>query len=90
MTMTKRDYIKQLQNRGLLKMGLAFGIISINLLHHAEIFDYWFDLLACGSKTNSAVIDTSIHFDISERTVFNIIKAMRESIEPQKVKTLVQ
>lgn len=75
--MTKRDFIRILEQKGLLKVGLSFGVISLTLMAHKDIFDYWFSILP-EKGARLAVFHTSEKFKVAERTVWRAIDSMRE------------
>ena len=79
--MTKRDYIRILKEKNLLKIGLGFGIISTTILRHSDIFDYWLSAVINKGKTQ-AVYETSDKFRLSDQTVWNIIRSMEETQKP--------
>ena len=78
--MTKRDFIKELESHGFLKLAYQFGLISFTPLLHAEIFDYWLTLLP-DKNYSEAVFETSEKFKVSQPTVWRVIYSMKEKKE---------
>lgn len=78
--MTKRDYLRILEKQNLLSVGVKLGVISPTSIIYAEMFDEWFSLCAKGKKSLYAAIDVGNAFGVSQQTIWNAIRDMREPI----------
>lgn len=71
----KHKFITGLEKSGDLKKAVKFGLCSVCVLNHLEIYRFVDARMKTGSKKNKAVQDAEIQFKVCRATVFNILKS---------------
>jgi len=66
-----------------LRLLVAFGIIKDYILEWLEYYNYYLKLT--GRTKNDNILDTSIYFNVSERTIWKAIQLFERPIEEQVI-----
>lgn len=68
------------QNSKLVGTFINCGLISTSVANNYEVYQYYKDRRAIGEIKTHAVQFTAIHYNMSDRHVFNILRAMEEEV----------
>lgn len=75
------EYINELRELGLLKTGLALGVIPSHIIGWYDIYMKYKAYVLAGQKKSDAVFYTALDCKINEKTVWRCIKALEREIK---------
>lgn len=67
-----------MEQSGDLKKAVKFGLCSVCVFNHLEIYRFVDARMKTGSKRKQAVQDAEIQFKVCRATVFNILKDFKD------------
>jgi len=69
--------LKRLECYGLLDTMFSRGVIPCSIKSHKNIYEAYLKEKEKGRGTSDAVLEISVEFDVSQKTIYSIIRKMK-------------